>query len=54
MECRAHVEELALDRPMKRLSLVSGGKADYRSTGTSGLEMWIWKSGEVLFTCFCF
>lgn len=36
MECSAHVEELALDRHMKRLSLAEGR----RTTGAQGLVGW--------------
>lgn len=39
MERSANVEELALDKHMKSLSLVMGGKAGCMGTGASGLEM---------------
>lgn len=49
MECSANVEELALDKHMKCLSLVVGRKTDCMGTVATGLEVWNWRSGEVTF-----
>lgn len=54
MECSANVEELALDKHMKCLSLVVGRKTDCMGTVATGLEVWNWRSGEVTFIILLF